>query len=39
MRKGFSLVEMLVVMSIIAIIFAMSSMTIQSLNLTSEIMI
>jgi len=37
MRKGFSLVEMLVVMSIIAIIFAMSSMTIQSLNLTSEI--
>lgn len=37
MRKGFSLVEMLVVMAIMSIIFAMSSLTIQSLNLTSDI--
>jgi len=36
-KKGFSLIEMLVVLAILAIIFAMSSLTIQSLNLTADV--
>ena len=36
-RKGFSLMEMLIVLAIIAIMFAMSSVIVQSLNLTTKV--
>lgn len=36
-KKGFSLLEMLVVLAILAIFFAMASVTVQSLQLTTKV--